>query len=1466
MWDLTREEHGMRDLGKRALTAVAVFAVGVVGLLAPSVALGAQARFYARSFGSGPGHKAGQLSLVAPGRFAYEAPGSGLAVDDAGEDVYVADTGNHRVDEFEAGTGAFVRAWGWGVVNGAEELQVCTSMGGCQQGLSGSSPGELGAPAFVAVDNSSGPSHGDVYVATGVGREGVDDEQSVEVVGASGGTFTLGFEGQTTAPLAYSAGATEVRVALEALSTIGDGNVHVREVAAGSFSVVFEGALEERDLPQLTADAADLTPVGAKVEVSTTREGEPSIAEVVSKFTAEGKLIESWASKGQLDGSAAPEGPFATAAGLAVDGFGQLWVYTSRGLVYEFGEEAESKATCRSEGGAAAAGIAVDGAGDLYLQMAPFGVFRLGPGCETIGRMTLGEGEAEAATSLALDTGSGDLFYVFELGTLIGDISPQCVPSLRGCIPAQEFGPPALSGAAGVAVDPVSGTVFAANTVTGEVDVFPVSLEALARPASNVGGTAVTLNGEVNPDGAKVLDCTFQYGEGEAYDHTAECEDTGAIGSTPGLVQVQATVKGLKGATTYHFRVHAANEGRAAIDSEHEAFTTKTTAVIEGTSSSEIEGSSGSAEQLTAKVNPEGVLVSSCVVEYGPTTAYGSNLACEPGGGTGGVTISDRLEKLAAGTTYHWRVVVTDADGTVTGVDNTFVHLPRVPVVLGPCPNETVRGESDVDPSTGVAFSSELPDCRAYEMVTPPGKNGALVDHGFFIGDPAIFEDGSRVLSASIQCFSGSLSCDGDRQSEGEPFEFERTDTGWVTHPLAPPASDGSTVYGYSSETGMVLYSLPPGEGGLEELYAREPDGTLTAIGPIGELSNFKALNGEPFVATGDLSHVVYTAGTPVWKFDEGDSDGETLYEHVGFGNAPPVLVGVSGGAGSTSRISACATFIGGAKKAVANQYDSLSGDGRTVYFTADSCSSGTGANAGKAVPADELYARIDQSHTVLISTPAPAGEECDTVCQKQPPGNASFQGASVDGSRVFFTSTQQLTDRASEDAHGGESAVHPGCTATPAGRSGCNLYESECPNHCENELQRSLTDLSAGDISGLGPEVQGVMAVSPDGSHVYFVARGLLAGENAEHRKPSEGADNLYVYERDGEHPQGRVVFIATLPGASDETLFEWVEGLQTANVTPEGRFLVFESHGALTPDATGGGGEQIYRYDAQDEQLLRVSIGQHGWNDDGNTGSGNARIAEAALAFDGGVGPVRADPSMSNDGSFVFFESPVGLTPGALNDAPVNGGGSYLAQNIYEWEAPGTEVDGKLACGEPSGCVYLISDGHDTTEGGGVKGLPTGSSVELIGADGSGENVFFTTADRLVGQDRDTESDYYDARINGGFPAPPPEAPCQVEDNGERCHAQPSLPSIIEPLGSATFPGEAPLTPEAPKTKTVVKPPPTRAEKLAKALKACRHDRAKKKRAACERQARTKYGPINKHKKRKASKTSKPSGKTGR
>ena len=69
-----------------------------------------------------------------------------------------------------------------------------------------------------------------------------------------------------------------------------------------------------------------------------------------------------------------------------------------------------------------------------------------------------------------------------------------------------------------------------------------------------------------------------------------------------------------------------------------------------------------------------------------------------------------------------------------------------------------------------------------------------------------------------------------------------------------------------------------------------------------------------------------------------------------------------------------------------------------------------------------------------------------------------------------------------------------------------------------------------------------------------------------------------------------------------------------------------------------------------------------------------------------------------MSNDGSRVFFMSPVALTPGAVDDVRLGEtehGEVLFAENVYEWEVEGV---GSCPVGRGEGCVFLISDGRDT------------------------------------------------------------------------------------------------------------------------------------------------------------------------
>ena len=86
-----------------------------------------------------------------------------------------------------------------------------------------------------------------------------DGQQLVTINSATGGTFTLTYEGVATAALAWNATATVVQTALRAITAIGSGGVNVKGRPGGPYTVSFQGTLAT-DAAPLTASAASLTP------------------------------------------------------------------------------------------------------------------------------------------------------------------------------------------------------------------------------------------------------------------------------------------------------------------------------------------------------------------------------------------------------------------------------------------------------------------------------------------------------------------------------------------------------------------------------------------------------------------------------------------------------------------------------------------------------------------------------------------------------------------------------------------------------------------------------------------------------------------------------------------------------------------------------------------------------------------------------------------------------------------------------------------------------------------------------------------------------------------------------------------------------------------------------------------------------------------------------------------------------
>ncbi|HEV7493074.1 hypothetical protein [Baekduia sp.] len=1310
----------LRPLRVARLVTLATIALLVFGVASASAS---QTHVFSASFGSS-GSGAGQVS----------AP-SGVAVNVTTHDVYVADTGNFRVDQFSSG-GSFIRAWGWGVADGLPALETCTLS--CQAGLSGTGAGQFTTPTFIAVDNSAGASAGDVYI---------------------GDTAT----------------------------------------------------------------------------------------NQVQKFSASGSLITAWGSGGQLDGSTATHGPFGALAGIAVDTTaGDLNVFDTNTRLFRFAQDGSFTTDFTTARGTSANGFAIDGSGNFFKVNGDPSVEEFQADGTDIGQVTV----SDSTTGVTADTTTGDLYV--DLGASIEHYTfPACVPAdAAGCNPADTFGSGHLTTGVGLATDPSTGTVYAADRTDGQIVVFaPVTIpDTVTNPVTAVTKHTAALNGHLDPAGGPdTTDCHFQYAddasfqangftgatvapcaEGDSFSAPADVHadvtglaaqttyhvrlivqspngtntaaelpfttpaavdltlaPAGPVGTTTATLgghvdsggggaitdchfeyaddasfqangftgatqascspatpisasaDVSADLTGLTAETTYHVRLVATNSD-GTTNAAGQPFTTFGLPVVHAAFVSDLTTTEA---DLNAQLSPRGQLTD-CRFDWGTDTSYGASEPCSPAAASIAADASDHLvtthlSGLTANTTYHWRVVAISNHGTTVGGDHTFAY------------STTGQG---------------LTDGRAYEMVTPPQKNGALIGVVFAGSLTSVSQDGSRVIAPSVQCFADSGSCNANRALEGTPYSLARSDSGWTAHSLSPSSSelDSNTPWTSSADLGTALFSAPSPPAGQDNWYIRASDGSLRELGPILPPSRPDVAPASGIAATADYSHLVYmsaatsSGGAQRWPFDQSTSAG--LYEYVGTDHSQPFMVAVSGGADSTDLLSTCGNVLGGNGPGVSSAYNPMSADGRTVFFTAQQCASGSGANASTSVPADTLYARVDgelpSAHTVAISERSAAA--CTTAaCLTSSPANALFQGASADGSRVFFSSTQQLTDQATQASQ--------------------NLYLYDFSRPAGNRL----TAVASGDPTPSGPRVEGVEAISADGSHVYFAAKGVLTpAPNAYGQTAHSGDHNLYVYDA----VSGSVDFIVALPDSDSQ--FDFIHGnnitwagfqggVNLANVTPGGRFLVFMSHAALTPDGTASHA-QVFRYDAQTGQLIRISVGEHGFNDNGNAGADSATILP--LSF--GAGSVRADPTMSHDGSYVFFESPAALTPGALDNVVV---GTLFyqpqyAQNVYEWH---------------EGKVSLISDGRDASAiappGGNNEPTDALSSVALLGVDATGQNVFFSTTDRLVGQDTDTQLDFYDARVGGGIPYAPPPEPCQ----GDSCKSPPSGVPLDPSPASADFNG---------------------------------------------------------------------------
>jgi hypothetical protein len=857
---------------------------------------------------------------------------------------------------------------------------------------------------------------------------------------------------------------------------------------------------------------------------------------------------------------------------------------------------------------------------------------------------------ATFGNSLGVDSGNGQLYVG---GTSVRQYAGQAAGgALLG-----EFGSEQLAGgsAAGLAVDrssgPDAGDVYV--SAGGQVDRFGPSLTApdvVTGPATAVDSTArtATLNGTVDPNGVEVTDCEFEYGLTTAYGQTAECAGGAAAvgdGATP--EPVSAEVTGLAPGN-YHFRLAASNADAGSKGSD-QTFTIVGPPVVEGESAEP-----GRTEvELVATINP-GNLQTTYRFEYGATAAYGSNTgtATLPAG-TAPTRAALGVVGLQPGTTYHFRVVVGNSSGTVVGPDATFAT--ETGSAAGGCPlNEALR----------IGPSALLPECRAYEMVSPPEKNGGRVYAGYQFQAAA---SGNAIEFLSTASFAGA------EANTLNAYVGARSDGGWATSAIDAPQYNSSVI--------LELTSLASSED-------------------LGKTLQFSLRAAAPGAVEGDVNLYLRDNATGARTLIAAYPKTRESLEEVDFNGAQIY----AGGTPDWSRLflTTKAVLTPDAVAGQANNYEYANGQLRLVTLSPEgqpavpAAIAAIGANGQRVVlqnPSDSTLYVVDTG-----KNPVPIASQRAATAGQPASVNVGTVRASRDISVVYFFSSEALTEDAST-------------SGAPA------LYRYEVASG-------SLTDLTP--IAN--PELETLVAVSEDGSRFYVEARGAL--EPGSQRAPG-GTTHLFAWH------EGAFSLVATTDPAVQES-----GGFPQLQASPDGRFIGIGTFSPLTgADVTSPACptdpsinnppefcRDAYLYEAESKDLTCVSCKGAG----AGFSSLGAEDQKAAIGH-------QVARAVLNDGT-VLFDSPNKLVP---RDA--NGVG-----DVYEWRA-----------GRPS----LVSTGADASES------------TFADATADGQNIFFRTSQKLVGQDADAVSDLYDARVNGGIAAQNPLAsPPACE--GQECRGTASSP----------------------------------------------------------------------------------------
>jgi NHL repeat len=1002
----------------------------------------------------------------------------------------------------------------------------------------------------------------------------------------------------------------------------------------------------------------------------------------VLALDASGAAVVGFGAGGQINGvedspgdpDSVPPGGLSSPCGVAVDNsngnlfvadrdHNSIWIFSSAGAYLGKIVDSALQAPC---------GLAFTSGGDLYVQNSGDGkVLRFNRTSATdysFGSILYApEPDQPGATDVAVETATDHVYVdkdarVSEYdagGSLVSDFAQGDIGGSSAGIAVESDGS-VLYVSAGSRIATYGPLVTLADVVSG-------------KPTS-VSDTAATVTGSVDPVGIETTECFFEWGPTTSYGNTSPCAEGDNFTAT---ADVSAELTGLTAGTAYHYRLAVANaEGTAR--GQDRTFASVGPPAVGKTFVSDVSVRNAT---VKAELNPHGA-ATTYRFEYVDDAAYGSSGFAsaskapapegEIAGGEVAVVVSAALQDLEPATRYHYRLVAENFAGPVVGPEQTF----------------TTYEIASTPSFSAVPGRGFLPDNRAWEMVSPPDKNGGFVRPVSI--ETVVSPDGNRATYDGNSSFAEAR---GSGAGGNTQYVAVREATGWrnkaVTRATDPKWEQGGigTVNWFSTDVTATVFSafdLPYVDGDMpegifnlyrEELFTDPVEPVTVAADPGLLVSSFVEFAlGAPTQLVGgdeDFQRVYFTSIQRL--LPEAHPLVQNLYEwDEGELRLAGVLPdGTVPASGSTSPFSSIQFVL---------QPGLNSTDGSRVLFAAR-------PNGKKAA---ELYVRRNGSSTAMVS------ESEGSVPVAEPEG-VRLEFGTPDLHEVAFTTGSILND---EDPGGDGRALY--------------MY-TDSPNPEFEPNLRFITRKNDLVVEGM----------SDDGSRGFFYSPQDLA---------------LFHWDPSGVHQ-------ATDVSGEIDSWAERHRFTSGVRVSTDGMRIAFRSSRQVTDDGlpqSPQGATTMYVYDAAVDKLLCASCPRSGAEPSGPIWTWpEAREDGGAL-----VDNIAQNDFLSRDGRRVFFSS-----PDALVSQDVNG-----RYDAYEYDFD-------------SGQLHLLSSGHSTR------------GSWFAAASPSGDDAFFITYEALSAWDVDASADLYDARVDGGLPEPSaPPGHCE----GDACQPAPTALNDLTPSSS--------------------------------------------------------------------------------